>query len=373
MGMPRDYYEILGVERSADQGTIKKAYRKLAMKYHPDQNPGDKEAEDLFKEAAEAYEVLGNEAKRQKYDQFGHAAFQGGGGRGAHTQGFHDISDIFEQFGDIFGDFFGGGAGPGTRGRSSTGPRRGSDLRYLLEIELEDVLKDSKKPIEFKCEDNCDTCNGSGAKPGTGTKTCSTCGGRGQVVRAQGFFSMATACPTCAGRGEVVESPCSSCHGRGRVEKKRKLLINIPAGVDTGTQLRLSEEGEGGYRGGPPGDLFVELRVRPHKKFERNGSDLFGEIEIPYIKAILGGPLDIKTLRGNKEIEIPPSTQPFSEIKVGKEGLPSLRGSRLGDLYLRAKVIFPKKLTKEEEKHLREIAKSQGEEVSEGKSGLFGF
>ncbi len=369
---PRDYYEILGVERSADQSTIKKAYRKLAMQFHPDQNPGDKAAEDKFKEAAQAYEVLGNEAKRAKYDQFGHAAFQGGMGGGG--QGFHDMSDIFEQFGDIFGDFFGGGGAQSRgRGRSSTGPRRGSDLRYLMEITLEDVLEDSKKPIEFRCQDNCDTCNGSGAKPGTGVKTCGTCGGRGQVVRSQGFFSMATTCPTCAGQGQTVESPCSSCRGEGRIEKQRKLLINVPAGVDTGTQLRLSEEGEGGYRGGPPGDLFVEIRVKPHKRFERNGSDLFGEIEVPYVKALLGGPLEVKTLRGKKEIEIPSCTEPFSEIKVPKEGLPSLRGSRTGDLYLRAKVVFPKKLSKDEDKHLREIAKSQGEEVADSKSGLFGF
>lgn len=371
--MPKDFYEILGVERSADQATIKKAYRKLAMKYHPDQNPGNKEAEEHFKEAAQAYEVLGNEQKRAQYDQYGHAAFQGGRG-GAGAQGFHDISDIFEQFGDIFGDFFGGGMG-GARGRSrhSTGPRRGSDLRYVLEISLEDVIEGDKKPIEFRCEDNCEKCNGSGAKPGTSVKTCGTCGGRGQVVRSQGFFSMATTCPTCQGQGQVIEEPCSVCHGQGRVEKKRKLLVNIPAGVDTGTQLRLSEEGEGGYRGGPPGDLFVEIRVKPHKRFERNGSDLFGEIEVSYLKALLGGPVDFKTLRGTKEVEIPGGTQPFSEIKLPKEGLPSLRGSRVGDMYLRAKVVFPKKLTKEEEKHLREIAKEKGEEVSEGRSGLFGF
>ncbi len=369
--MPRDFYEILGVEKSADQATIKKAYRKLAMKYHPDQNPGNKEAEDLFKEAAQAYEVLGNEQKRAQYDQYGHAAFQGGmGGRGA--QGFHDISDIFEQFGDIFGDFFGGG-GARQRGRSSTGPRRGSDLRYLLEIELEDVLEGAKKPIEFRCEDNCETCNGSGAKPGTSVKTCGTCGGRGQVVRSQGFFSMATTCPTCAGQGQVVESPCEECDGEGRVERKRKLLINVPAGVDTGTQLRLSEEGEGGYRGGPPGDLFVEIRLKPHKRFERNGADLFGEVEVSYLKALLGGPVSLETLRGTREIEIPRGTQPFDEIKIPKEGLPSLRGSRVGDLYLRTKVIFPKKLSKDEEKLLREIANKKGEDVQDSKSGIFGF
>lgn len=369
--MPKDFYEILGVERSADQTAIKKAYRKLAMKYHPDQNPGNKEAEEKFKEAAQAYEILGNEQKRAQYDQFGHQAFQGGPGGGA--QGFHDISDIFEQFGDIFGDFFGGGMGGGRQRRSSTGPRRGSDLRYVLEIDLSDVIEGGKKPIEFRCEDNCETCNGSGAKPGTGVKTCGTCGGRGQVVRSQGFFSMATPCPTCQGQGQVIEDPCSSCQGHGRVQKQRKLLVHVPAGVDTGTQLRLSDEGEGGYRGGPPGDLFVEIRVRPHKKFERNGSDLWSEVEVSYLKALLGGPIQVKTLRGERDVEVPAGTQPFSDLKVPREGLPSLRGSRLGDLYLRVKVQFPKKLTKDEEKLLREIAKSKGEEVQEGKSGLFGF
>ncbi|HAG90684.1 MAG TPA: molecular chaperone DnaJ [Bdellovibrionales bacterium] len=372
--MPRDYYEVLGVEKSADATTIKKAYRKLALKFHPDQNPGDKEAEEKFKEAAEAYEILGNESKRAQYDQYGHAAFRGGMGGGPGAGGFHDISDIFEQFGDIFGDFFGGGGAGGGRGRSrSTGPRRGSDLRYVLQIDLEDVVEGAKKPIEFECEDNCEVCNGSGAKAGTGRKTCGTCGGRGQVVRQQGFFSMATPCPTCHGAGEIIEDPCDACHGQGRVQKKRKLLVNVPAGVDTGTQLRLSEEGEGGYRGGPPGDLFVEMRVKPHRQFERNGDTLFSQIEVPYLKAILGGPLEIKTIRGKKQIEIPPGTQPYNEIRIPKEGLPSLRGTRIGDLILRAKVVFPKKLKKEEEKLLRQIAKNNGEEVSEGKSGLFGF
>ncbi|NCN41595.1 molecular chaperone DnaJ [bacterium] len=369
--MPRDYYEVLGVDRSADSITIKKSYRKLAMKFHPDQNPGDREAEEKFKEAAQAYEVLSNDEKRAKYDQYGHAAFQGG--RGGGGAGFHDMSDIFEQFGDIFGDFFGGGGGTSrSRGRS-TGPRRGSDLRYVLEIKLEDVVEGDKKPIEFRCEDNCESCNGSGAKKDSGVKTCGTCGGRGQVIRQQGFFSMATTCPTCSGQGQVIEDPCDECHGQGRVEKKRKILVNVPAGVDTGTQLRLSGEGEGGYRGGPAGDLFVELRVKPHKQFEREGPNLFSQIEVPYLKALLGGPLEVKTIRGKTKIEIPPGTQPYDEIRVVKEGLPSLRGSRVGDLLLRAKVVFPKKLKKEEEKLLRKIAESTGEEVSESKSGLFGF
>lgn len=373
--MQRDYYEILGVEKSADASTIKKAYRKMAMKFHPDQNPGNKEAEEKFKEAAQAYEILSDENKRAQYDRFGHQAFQGGRGGGGGPHNFHDISDIFEQFGDIFGDFFGGGGmGGGQRQRSqSAGPRRGSDLRYFLEINLEDVIEDQKKPIEFQCEDNCGTCNGSGASPGTGVKTCGTCGGRGQVVRQQGFFSMASPCPTCRGQGQIIEKPCSECQGGGRVQRKRKLLVNIPAGVDSGTQLRLSEEGEGGYRGGPAGDLYVEIRVKPHKRFERQNSDLFGEIDISYLQALLGGPVKVKTLRGDQTIEIPRSTQPGEQIKVSKEGLPSLRGSRIGDLYLRANVNFPKKISKEEEKHLREIAKIKGESVTDPKSGLFSF
>lgn len=373
--MPRDYYEILGVERTADQPTIKKAYRKMAMKYHPDQNPGNKEAEEMFKEAAQAYEVLSDESKRAQYDRFGHAAFQGGRGGGGGQQGFHDISDIFEQFGDIFGDLFGGGGGAGgsrqRSGQRAQGPRKGSDLRYFLEIDLKDVIKDHEKPIEFQCDDNCGTCNGSGASPGTGVKTCGTCGGRGQVVRQQGFFSMASPCPTCRGAGQNIEKPCSECRGQGRVQRTRKILANIPAGVDSGTQLRLSGEGEGGYRGGPSGDLYIEIRVKPHKDFERQNSDLFGEIEVSYLQAILGGPVKVKTLRGETEIELPKGTQPGEQVKVAKEGLPSLRGTRVGDLYLRTNVVFPKKLTKEEERLLREIAKNRGETVSEPKPGWF--
>ena len=254
--MPRDYYEVLGVDKAADASTLKKAYRKLAMKFHPDKNPDNKEAEDKFKEAAEAYEVLSNTEKRAKYDRFGHSAPGGFGG----GQGFHDASDIFSAFGDIFGDFFGGAGGPGGgRGRRN-GPRRGADLRYYLDVELKDVLNGAKQQIEFDSENSCGKCSGSGAKSGSTPATCNTCGGAGQVIRQQGFFQMASTCHTCRGEGQVIKDPCAPCQGTGRKTVHKKLMVNVPAGVDVGTQLRLTDEGEGGYKGGPAGDLYVEIR-----------------------------------------------------------------------------------------------------------------
>lgn len=368
----RDYYEVLGVERDASQDVIKKAYRKLAMKYHPDQNPGDKEAEDKFKEAAAAYEVLSNTEKRSMYDRFGHAGVGGPSG-GAGPQ-FHDVGDIFEAFGDIFGDFFGGGGGRSRRG-SRNGPRRGSDLRYMLEVELSDVLNGADSPIEFKTEDACSKCHGSGAEPGTSPQTCPTCGGAGQVVRSQGFFSMATPCPKCAGRGQIIQDPCKTCHGKGRVVAERKLKVHIPPGVDNGTQLRLSGEGEGGERGGPAGDLYVEIRVKPHPIFERRDQDLYARLDITYLQALLGGDVQVETLKGEKTVSIPRGIQVGEEIKLAGEGLPSLRGHRHGHLHYLVNVVFPKKLQKEEEKLLRDIAEIKGEDIAKKgeKSGFFGF
>lgn len=360
--MKADYYDILGVSKDADQDTIKKAYRKLAMQYHPDKNPGNKEAEDKFKEAARAYEVLGDPDKRQRYDRLGPQGVDGGfGGGGPH---FQDVGDIFQAFGDIFGDLF-GGAGMGAGGqRQRSGPQRGSDLRYVLEIDLKDVIDGVQKPIAFEGDKDCETCSGSGAEPGTKPVTCASCGGRGQIVRSQGFFSMATTCPKCRGRGQVIESPCKKCKGAGRVDVKRKLLVDVPAGVDTGTQLRLSGEGEAGSRGGPPGDLYVELRVKPDRRFEREGSNLIGELEINYLQALLGGEMEVETLRGTRTVEIPRGLQFGEQIRLAGEGLPSLRGHRVGDLIYLAKITFPKKLTKDEEKLLRQIADSKGEKLS---------
>jgi molecular chaperone DnaJ len=367
--MPQqDYYEILGVARNADQDTIKKAYRKLAMQFHPDKNPGNKEAEEKFKEAAAAYEVLSSPDKRARYDRFGHAAFaQGGGGQ----QGFHDVEDIFSSFSDIFGDFF-GGMGPRSRGRGrSTGPARGSDLRYICEITLKDVVNGIEKDIQFDTEESCNECNGSGAAKGSHPETCPTCGGAGQVVSSQGFFSVATTCPTCHGQGRIVRNPCANCNGRGRVKASRKIRVNIPAGVDTGTQLRVSGEGEGGLRGGSPGDLYVEIRVRDDDRFQRHGLDLLSQVEVSYLQALLGAELEVDTIEGTAKITVPAGTNSGERVRLEKHGIPSLRGAGRGSLYYEVAVEMPKKLTKDEEKLLREIAKLKGEDVLEAKRGLF--
>ncbi len=371
--MKRDYYEILGVTKEADADTIKKAYRKMAMQYHPDKNPDDKESEDKFKEAARAYEVLSNKDQRARYDRFGHQGVDGAsGGRGGPH--FQDVGDIFETFGDIFGDFFGQGQGGGTRQRGAGGgarAARGADLRYVMEIELKDVVTGIEKPIEFTCEDNCKTCEGSGAEKGSAVETCATCGGRGQVVRSQGFFSMATTCPQCRGQGSVIKSPCKSCKGRGRISVDRKLLVKVPPGVDNGTQLRLTGEGESGVRGGPAGDLYVELRVQHDRRYERDGEDLYCELEISYLQALLGGEVEIEALRGKKTLTIPKSCQFGQQLKMHGEGLPSLRGSRVGDLIYVLKILMPKKLSKDEEKLLRQIAESKAS--GKDKAGFFGF
>lgn len=370
MAEKRDYYEILGVAKGSDADTIKKAYRKLAMQFHPDRNPGDKTAEDKFKEAAEAYEVLSSPEKKARYDQFGHQAFgQGQGGFGGG--GFHDMNDIFSQFGDVFGDLFGGGGGR-SQGRSRNSARRGSDLRYISEIKLEDVLKESEKQIEFDTDEQCGECAGTGAAKGSHAVTCKTCRGAGQVVRQQGFFQMATTCPTCSGAGETIENPCKPCRGQGRTKTKRKIKVTLPAGVDNGTRLRVTGEGEGGYRGGPNGDLFVEVRIADHEIFEREGDHLFAELDVPYLQFILGGELTVQGLDGDVDVEIPRGAKVGDRIKVGSRGLPSLRGSRRGDLYYTLQPEFPEKLSDDEEKLLREIAELKKTKVAAGKSSFFG-
>lgn len=364
-----DYYEVLGVSRDADGDTIKKAYRKLAMQYHPDKNPGNKEAEDKFKECSVAYEVLSNSEKRSRYDRFGHAGLGGMGG-GPGGQPFGDVGDIFEAFGDIFGDFF---AGPrGQRGGRQRA-RRGADLRYVLEVELNEVLSGTEKPIQFRCEDSCDACKGSGAEAGSSPETCGTCGGSGQVVRTQGFFQMASTCPKCRGTGQTIKNPCTKCKGHGRVEVQRKLMVHVPAGVDTGTQLRLTGEGEGGEKGGPNGDLYVEIRVAPHEVFERENEHLHAELEISYLQALLGCDVEVETLTDKETIHIPKGSQYGDRIRLAGKGLPSLRGHRVGDIFYELHVVFPKKLNKEEEKLLRQIAENKGESVGSAKAGFFNF
>jgi molecular chaperone DnaJ len=346
MTTDQDLYEVLGVAKDADSDTIKKAYRKLAMQHHPDKNPGDKEAEEKFKLAAFAYEVLGSQEKRAKYDKFGHAAFKGGGG----GQGFHDVEDIFSSFSDIFGDFF-GGAGGQRRGRSSgrgTGPARGADLRYICEIELKDVISGTEREIEFDTDESCKECNGAGTAKGSQPETCTTCGGAGQVVTSQGFFSVAATCPTCHGSGRIIRNPCSHCQGKGRTRAEKKIRVSIPAGVDTGTQLRVTNEGEGGYRGGPAGDLYVEIRVREDDRFERHGLDLLGQVEVSYIQALLGAEVEVETFEGKEKLTIPAGSNTGDRMRMEKRGVPSLRGAGRGSVYFEVEVDVTKKLTKEE-------------------------
>ncbi|MFZ4405237.1 MAG: molecular chaperone DnaJ [Pseudobdellovibrionaceae bacterium] len=362
----RDYYEILGVGKSADQDTIKKAYRKLAMQFHPDKNPDNPEAEEKFKEAASAYEVLSDPQKREKYDRFGHSAFQGGRGGG-----FQDAEDIFSHFGDIFGDLFGGGGQRQRGGRGQNQARRGADLRYLTEISLKDVISGLEQDVEFDTEENCDECKGSGAAKGSSAVTCKTCNGAGQVVRSQGFFTMASTCPTCAGKGTTIKDPCKPCKGQGRTKKHRKIRVNIPPGVDSGTRLRVNGEGEGGYMGGPAGDLYVEIRVKEQKRFERQENDLYSEIDVPYVQLLLGAELEVPTVTGQAQLVIPKNSSGGDMVKVSGEGLPSLRSGRRGDLYYRINVELPKKLDKEEERLLRDIAKAKGLKVND-ESGFWG-
>jgi len=365
--MPRDFYEILGVDKGADQNAIKKAYRQMAMKYHPDKNPGDKQAEERFKEAAEAYGVLSDPQKKAQYDRFGHAGFQGFPGGGG---GFHDVNDIFSAFGDIFGDFFGGQAGARGRGsRSRT--QRGSDLRYVMDIDLVDVLKGTEKSIEFEAEVQCKTCSGSGAKAGSSPDTCRTCRGTGQVVRQQGFFAMATTCSACGGEGQVIKDPCGGCRGQGRVPDKRKISVKVPAGVGTGTQLRMGGEGEGGYRGGPSGDLYVQINVKDDPRFERDGQDLHTEVKVDYLQALLGSQVKVLGLDGELTLDIQSGVQPGEILRMKGEGLPGLRNPKRGDLLAHIKVDIPKKLTRSEEESLRIIAKEKGLEVGEP-AGFFG-
>ncbi|MCB0379488.1 MAG: molecular chaperone DnaJ, partial [Bdellovibrionales bacterium] len=360
--MAQDYYAVLGVQRSATQDEIKKAYRKLAMKYHPDKNPDDKAAEDKFKEAAEAYDVLGDKEKRARYDQFGHAAFQAGAGH--QHPGFDNVEDIFSSFGDIFSEFFGMGGMGGSRGRRrGTGPSRGADLRYMLEVELEEVIKGTEKNLEFDTEESCHRCKGSGSEPGHEPDRCPTCGGAGQVVNSQGFFSVATTCPACRGAGQVIKNPCKECQGRGRKSVKKKITVTIPKGVDTGTRLRVAGEGEGGSRGGPAGDLYVEIRLREHHKFDRHGRDLLSSVKVSYIQALLGTEVDIETFDGKKRLTIPAGSSHGQILRMGGLGVPDLRGGARGDICLRLEVEFPKKLKKDEEKLLREIAEVRGDKV----------
>lgn len=343
----RDYYEILGVSKTADAQELKKSYRRLAMKFHPDRNPDDKEAEAKFKEAKEAYDVLSNPEKKAAYDQFGHAAFEGGmGGAGAEgfSGGFGDI------FGDMFGDIFGGAAGGRPR------QRRGSDLRYTLELSLEDAVKGTEVNITVPRMSECDTCNGSGAKPGTQPKQCPTCNGQGQVRMQQGFFSVQQTCPQCHGSGTIVTDPCEDCHGQGRVKENKKLSVKIPAGVDEGDQIRLSGEGESGGVGGVNGDLYVAVSLKKHPIFERDGVDLNCEVPVSYATLALGGELEVPTLEGRAKLKIPAGTQSGKLFRLKGKGVKNVRNAGfVGDLYCKVNVETPVNLTKAQRDLLVEL------------------
>lgn len=334
----RDYYEVLGVARNASDDDLKKAYRRCAMKHHPDRNPGDAAAEAAFKECKEAYEVLADANKRRAYDQHGHAAFEQGMGGGAGGPGFSDMGDIF---GDIFGNIFGGGGG------GARGPRRGADIGYVMELSLEEAVGGVEKQIEIPTLDACDTCNGSGSADGK-VETCTTCKGHGQVRIQRGIFSMQQSCPHCNGSGKTIANPCADCHGQGRVERTKTLQVKIPAGVDNGDRIRLTGEGEAGPTGSPPGDLYVEVRVREHEIFQRDGDDLHCEVPIRISQAALGDTIRVPTLGGEVELRIPFETQSGKLFRLRDKGVKSVRSRKTGDLYCRVVVETPVNLTTEQ-------------------------
>ena len=349
----RDYYEVLGVDKNTDDKDIKKAYRRVAMKYHPDRNPDDPDADHKFKEATEAYDILMDPEKRAAYDRFGHAGVDPSMGGGGGFGGGGNFSDIF---GDVFGDIFGGGGG---RGRG--GPQRGSDLRYTLDITLEDAVKGTTVEIRVPSLSACEKCDGSGAKKGSSPVTCGTCGGAGQVRMQQGLFQVQQTCPTCRGRGKTITDPCNACHGQGRVEKTRTLSVKVPPGVDTGDRIRLSGEGEAGPDGGPPGDLFVQMSVRQHNIFERDGKNLYCEVPITFVDAALGGELEVPTLDGRVKLKIPAETQTGKLFRLRGKGVKPVRGGSVGDLLCRAVVETPVKLNKRQKALLEQFQESLGE------------
>lgn len=363
----RDYYEILGTAKGASKDEIKKAYRRLAVKFHPDRNPGDKNAEEKFKEATEAYEVLADEKKRQAYDQFGFAGLEGMGFE-AHdfSSVFRDFEDIFDGFNftSFFDSFFGGGRSRSRRGGSRSSARRGADLRYELEISFAEAVFGKREEITFKRNESCPECKGSGADKGSGKKICPTCGGAGQVRRSSGFFSIATTCPSCNGEGEIIEKPCVACGGRGLVSQNRTIKVTIPAGIETGKRISIPGQGDGGANGGPPGDLYVYIRVLPHEYFERNGNDLYCVIPISVSQAALGTELYVSTLEDSKKVKvkIPPGTQNGKMLRLKAEGVPYLRSpDRRGDLYIKILVKIPTKVSARARSLLQELGSLTGE------------
>jgi molecular chaperone DnaJ len=365
----RDYYEVLGVGRNASEEEVKRAYRKLAVKFHPDKNPDDPHAEEKFKELGEAYDVLMDPEKRAAFDRYGHAAFAPGG---VGFGGFHDPFDIFREVfggggfgGGIFETFF-GGVGPRAEDR-----HRGSDLRYDMEITLEEAAFGVEKEIELEKLDSCDKCDGAGAEPGSRAVTCPTCHGRGQVISSRGFFQISQTCPRCRGAGEVIEKPCRQCRGEGRVEKISRIKLKIPAGIGEGSRLRSSRNGEAGIRGGPPGDLYVVIHIKEHKIFQREGDDLYCEVPIPFSVAALGGEVDIPTLEGKAYLKVPAGTQSGQLFQLRGKGIPNIDGRDRGDLLARLIVEVPSRLNAEQRRKLEEFAALCGDENTPLRKSFF--
>lgn len=363
----KDYYEVLGVERGASEGDIKKAFRKLARQYHPDVNPGDKEAEAKFKEINEAYEVLSDTQKKAQYDQFGHAAFGQGAEGGAGFGGFGGAD--FSGFGDIFDMFFGGG------GQRRRGPAKGNDLRYNLDLTFEEAAFGLEKDINIPRAERCGKCEGTGAAPGTSPKTCPNCNGSGQVQYTQstpfGRFVQSRVCDQCHGDGRIVESPCPECHGQGQVRKTRQIHIKIPGGVDNGSRVRVTGEGEPGERGGPNGDLYVFIKVKPHKIYEREGNDVITELKISFPQAALGDTFQVQTLDGKVELKVPEGTQSGTFFRLKGKGIPDVHGYGRGDQHVKVTVVTPTKLNEEQKEKLRDFASTMGENPAGVEKGFF--
>lgn len=355
----RDFYEVLGVSRDASERDIKKAYKRLAMKFHPDRNQGDESAADKFKEVKVAYEILTDPQKKAAYDQYGHAAFEQGGmgGGGGFGGGQGDFGDIF---GDVFGDIFGGGR----RGGGQRRAQRGSDLRYNMELTLEEAVRGVSKEIEVPTLVECDTCDGSGAKKGSSAQACGTCHGHGQVQMRQGFFAVQQTCPTCNGKGKIIKDPCNSCHGQGRKQKTKTLNVKIPAGVDTGDRIRLSGEGEAGEQGAPAGDLYVQVHVKEHNIFERDGNNLYCEVPVSFSMAALGGEVEVPTLDGRVNLKVPEETQTGRMFRMRGKGVKGVRGGGVGDLIVKLVVETPVKLSSRQKELLREFEETCGGEAA---------